>query len=90
MTEPAEYTKAVRAFASRHEWTTEALYSRAVIDIAVQFLKMPEVVRKDIRRLFMARMLPPATMMNVALSYRPWTPPTYPTAPTRPRHGRRS
>jgi hypothetical protein len=95
MTKPTDYPTAIKAFVSRYAWTHEILYSPAVIDIAVQFLKMPELVRKDIRRLFRAQIRPPATMMNVALSYEPLRRATahralsagtsYPTEPTRPR-----
>lgn len=94
MTKPADYTKAVGAFVSRHVWTDEALNSRAVSDLAARFEKTGDEVRKDIRRAFFARMLPPATMMNVALSHRPLKgtkkphrlPPGnhYPAEPTRP------
>jgi hypothetical protein len=95
MNRPADYNGAIRAFVSRHSWTDEALNSRAVSDLSARFKKTGDEVRKDIRRAFFARMLPPATMMNVALSYAPLKearkphrqPPGdyYPAEPTRPR-----
>lgn len=84
MSQATDYPHTVRAFVTRHSWTTEALYSREVIDIAVQFLKMPETVRADIRRCYIAQMKPPATMMNVALSYQPLKRTVDHEAPTRP------